>query len=163
MFFRKIFVFLIVFSAPLLLFGKESLLSSILNEEKETPKLILVIIDEQIMMGYEYGKLKFSYSISSGVEEGLSPDHVLNDLGDCSTPRGRFSVFYKSEYHISSIYGDPMPWMLAFTRRGHCIHGGELPGYPASHGCVRLAGENAERVFYWADIGTVVLIVDSLK
>ena len=55
------------------------------------------------------------------------------------TPAGIFSVIQKAEDHYSNLYDDAyMPHMQRITWSGIALHGGALPGYPASHGCVRL-------------------------
>ena len=55
------------------------------------------------------------------------------------TPTGVYSVIGKSRYHRSNIYsGAPMPWMQRITWSGIAMHAGVVPGYPASHGCIRL-------------------------
>jgi hypothetical protein len=55
------------------------------------------------------------------------------------TPTGVFTILQKSRYHRSNIYSDaPMPFMQRITWSGVALHAGVLPGYPASHGCIRL-------------------------
>ena len=55
------------------------------------------------------------------------------------TPAGIFSVIQKEAEHYSNLYDDAyMPHMQRITWSGIALHGGALPGYPASHGCVRL-------------------------
>src|ERR1700683_2640650 len=55
------------------------------------------------------------------------------------TPMGVFSVLEKEKMHHSNIYsGAPMPFMQRITWSGVAIHAGVLPGYPASHGCIRM-------------------------
>lgn len=164
MFFRKVVIFsFLLFFFCSLFSAQQVLLPKELTQEKKVSKLILVIIHEQFLGGYEYGKLEFSYPISSGIEKGLTPSGYLEEGKESPTIRGRFKIFYKSTYHVSSIYGLPMPWMLAFTTDGHAIHAGKLLGYPGSHGCVRLLKKDAKNLFTWADIGTIVLVVDSFK
>ena len=54
------------------------------------------------------------------------------------TPTGRFQVLEKRRFHRSSTYGNaPMPWMVRLTWSGIAFHSGALPGFPASHGCIR--------------------------
>src|SRR6185503_9069880 len=63
------------------------------------------------------------------------------------TPTGVFSVIQKNRYHESNIYsGAPMPWMQRITWSGIALHGGVVPGYPASHGCIRLTYDFAPRM-----------------
>src|SRR6186713_2665063 len=64
------------------------------------------------------------------------------------TPAGIFSVIQKVEEHYSNLYDDAfMPHMQRITWSGIALHGGVLPGRPASHGCVRLPFDFAERLF----------------
>jgi L,D-transpeptidase catalytic domain len=64
------------------------------------------------------------------------------------TPAGVFSILQKNAEHWSNLYADGyMPHMQRLTWSGIALHGGALPGYPASHGCVRLPFELASRLF----------------
>ena len=64
------------------------------------------------------------------------------------TPAGIFSVVQKDKDHHSSLYDDAwMPNMLRITWNGIALHGGPLPGYAASHGCVRMPFGFAEKLF----------------
>ena len=55
------------------------------------------------------------------------------------TPMGVFSIIQKHKLHHSNIYsGAPMPFMQRITWSGVAMHAGVLPGYPASHGCIRM-------------------------
>ena len=75
------------------------------------------------------------------------------------TPAGVFSVVEKDKDHHSSLYDDAwMPNMLRITWSGIALHGGPLPGYAASHGCVRMPYDFAEKVFDEARIGMRVII-----
>ena len=162
-----------------------------LEQEKEIPKLILVVIQEQFLAGYEFGQLKFWYPVCSGKEKGLTPEWFLKTEGEWPTPRGRFPVLYKDQYHKSNLYpepggGWPMLYALMFSWQGYGLHAysipeslrehfgllpedlqaevkrsSRMPGWPASHGCVRLFIEDARNLFKWAKIGTIVLIIDS--
>lgn len=77
-----------------------------------------------------------------------------------STPPGVFTVLEKQRFHRSSTYDNaPMPWMVRLTWDGIALHGGALPGYPASHGCVRLPGDFAPRLFGAISRGDRVVIV----
>jgi hypothetical protein len=65
-----------------------------------------------------------------------------------STPHGIFSIIGKERYHRSNIYsGAPMPFMQRVTWSGVAMHEGVLPGYPASHGCIRMPHEFARRLY----------------
>jgi lipoprotein-anchoring transpeptidase ErfK/SrfK len=78
------------------------------------------------------------------------------------TPAGVFSVVEKDKDHRSSLYDDAwMPHMLRITWNGIALHGGPLPGYAASHGCVRMPFGFAEKLFDKVHIGTRVIISPS--
>jgi L,D-transpeptidase catalytic domain len=75
------------------------------------------------------------------------------------TPAGIFSVIQKAEDHYSNLYDDAyMPHMQRITWSGIALHGGVLPGYPASHGCVRLPFEFAARLFDATAMGMRVIV-----
>jgi hypothetical protein len=79
-----------------------------------------------------------------------------------STPTGVFTILEKDKNHYSSTYNDaPMPNMNRLTWSGIALHAGKLPGYPASHGCVRLPLKFSELLFSVTHIGTPVLIAGS--
>jgi hypothetical protein len=76
------------------------------------------------------------------------------------TPAGIFSVVQKKADHNSNLYEDGnMPFMQRITWTGIAMHGGVLPGHPASHGCVRLPTDFARRLFDLTDVGMRVIIV----
>ncbi len=75
------------------------------------------------------------------------------------TPSGVFSVVEKDKDHHSNLYDDAsMPNMERITWSGIALHGGQLPGYAASHGCVRVPFGFAEHLFDKAQIGMRVII-----
>ncbi len=117
-------------------------------------RAILIVLDRQFLGAYEHGVLVASYPVSTGRE-----GHA--------TPAGRYRVTRKDADHRSSVYpepdgGWPMPWALRFRSSEYWIHGGELVGRPASHGCVRMFPEDAERLFPWAEVGTRVIVVRTI-
>ncbi|HJT80795.1 MAG TPA: L,D-transpeptidase family protein [Chthoniobacterales bacterium] len=104
-----------------------------------------------------------------------------------STPTGSFTVLEKDADHRSSIYGDfvdsagrvvragvssridsapsgthfvgsPMTWFMRLTHEGVGMHVGILPGYPASHGCIRMPGEGAKLFYDRVKVGTPVRV-----
>jgi hypothetical protein len=78
------------------------------------------------------------------------------------TAAGVFSVVEKEKDHHSSLYDDAwMPNMLRITWSGIALHGGPLPGYAASHGCIRMPYEFAESLFDKAHVGMRVIIAPS--
>ena len=75
------------------------------------------------------------------------------------TPTGIYAIIQKERWHESNIYsGAPMPFMQRITWSGVAMHTGQLPGYPASHGCIRLPGSFAERWYGMTKVGLRVLI-----
>ena len=75
------------------------------------------------------------------------------------TPLGVFSVIGKERYHESNIYsGAPMPFMQRITWSGVAMHAGALPGYPASHGCIRLPESFAQRLYGMTRMGMRVIV-----
>ena len=75
------------------------------------------------------------------------------------TPMGVFSIIQKHKLHHSNIYsGAPMPFMQRITWSGIAMHAGALPGYPASHGCIRLPMAFAARMWNWTKMGARVVI-----
>jgi lipoprotein-anchoring transpeptidase ErfK/SrfK len=76
-----------------------------------------------------------------------------------STPMGVFSVIQKDRYHHSNIYsGAPMPYMQRITWGGVALHAGVLPGYPASHGCIRMPESLAVKMWGWTKMGARVIV-----
>ena len=78
------------------------------------------------------------------------------------TPAGIFSVIQKDADHHSNLYDDAyMPHMQRITWSGIALHGGPLPGYPASHGCVRMPFEFAAQLFDTTRMGMRVIVAPS--
>src|SRR5882762_7557989 len=78
------------------------------------------------------------------------------------TPAGIFSVIQKEEEHYSNLYDDAyMPHMQRITWSGIALHGGVLPGRPASHGCVRMPYDFAARLFDATAMGIRVIVAPS--
>ncbi|HQS70702.1 MULTISPECIES: L,D-transpeptidase family protein [unclassified Novosphingobium] len=82
------------------------------------------------------------------------------------TPAGVFPILQKRVHHRSNLYSNaPMPFMQRLTWRGIAIHAGRLPGYPASHGCIRLPYGFAKSLFALtrADSTTVVITNEAVR
>ena len=76
-----------------------------------------------------------------------------------STPMGVFSVIQKHKLHHSNIYSNaPMPYMQRITWSGVAMHAGVLPGYPASHGCIRMPMAFAIKMWNWTRMGARVVV-----
>jgi len=78
-----------------------------------------------------------------------------------NTPTGVFTILEKHVEHYSSKYDNaPMPYMQRLTWRGVALHAGNLPGYPASHGCIRLPAGFAKLLFGVTKLGMTVVVTD---
>jgi lipoprotein-anchoring transpeptidase ErfK/SrfK len=75
------------------------------------------------------------------------------------TPTGNFEVSEKDSRHISTIYRVSMPYYMRLSGEPFGMHAGYLPGYPASHGCVRMPLDKAAMFFKTVHIGTPVQII----
>ena len=71
---------------------------------------------------------------------------------------GVFSIIQKNRHHVSNLYAASMPYMQRITWSGVAMHTGPLPGYAASHGCIRLPNEFAARLWTWTRMGTRVIV-----
>lgn len=84
---------------------------------------------------------------------------VSSGQTDYETPVGVYSILQKNKDHYSNLYDDAqMPFMQRLTWSGIALHAGALPGYPASHGCVRLPYNFAEQLFPLSKIGTRIIV-----
>jgi len=99
------------------------------------------------------------YVFRNGVRIGRST--VSTGTKGHQTPTGVFTILQRKVDHESSIYkGAKMPHMQRLTWDGIAIHAGRLPGYPASHGCVRVPVDFAEKLYSVTTVGTTVIIAD---
>lgn len=120
-----------------------------IKEKKNAKKFIFVSLVEQWFGFYEYGKLVFSGPISSGKKECV--DAGKNKKRSCETPEGEFYTLAVHKNHASSKYkysngkNIPMPFGVFIEKGGYWLHEGVLPGWPDSHGCIRLMKEDARR------------------
>jgi hypothetical protein len=96
----------------------------------------------------------------NGVPIGVST--VSTGKTGHSTPTGVFTILQKHVEHYSSKYDNaPMPYMQRLTWGGVALHAGKLPGYPASHGCIRLPAGFAKLLYGATKLGMTVIISDS--
>lgn len=75
-----------------------------------------------------------------------------------ATPAGTFVITNKHSSWISTIYKVPMPWFMRLSCSSIGLHAGNIPGYPASHGCIRLPSSKAKQFFAQLRVGDVVEI-----
>ena len=112
------------------------------------PVVVLVSIPQQTMHVYRNGILIGRSTISSGTKKN-------------ATPGGVFSILEKKQTHRSKKYDNaPMPYMQRLTWSGIAMHSGQLPGYAASHGCVRLPYDFSQLLFSATASGGTVVVGD---
>ena len=100
-----------------------------------------------------------AYVYRNGVRIGMSETSTGKEGHE--TPTGTFTILEKEKVHRSSRYNDaPMPYMQRLTWYGVALHGGPLPGYAASHGCIRLPLAFARKLFGVTSVGTQVVVTD---
>ena len=130
-------------------FGRDSLKNGqYLWKAKDSGQVtrVVVSLSEQMAFAYRGGELVGVSTISSGTKKN-------------PTPTGIFPILDKKRHHRSIKYDNaPMPYMQRLDDYGIALHGGHLPGYPASHGCIRLPAAFAAKLFAATKIGTEVLI-----
>lgn len=114
------------------------------------PVTIVVSLDEQR-----------AYVYRNGISIGVST--VSTGKPGKDTPTGVFTILQKKVTHSSSLYNSaPMPYMQRLTWDGIAMHAGNLPGYPASHGCIRLPMDFARALFSVTGFqSTTVIIADT--
>ena len=110
------------------------------------PLIIAVSINQQNVKIYDANGFFAEAPVSTG-------------MAGHSTPMGAFSVIQKQKLHHSNIYsGAPMPFMQRITWSGIAMHAGVLPGYPASHGCIRMPMAFAVKMYGWTRMGARVIV-----
>ena len=110
------------------------------------PALLVVNLATQKAVFFRNGVPIGASTVSSG-KEGYE------------TPTGVFTILQKNKEHYSRTYDNaPMPNMQRLTWRGIALHAGNLPGYPASHGCIRLPAKFSSLLFGATELGMTVVI-----
>jgi hypothetical protein len=112
------------------------------------PVVLIVSLPEQLAYVYRNGVIIGASTVSTG-KKGHE------------TPTGVFTILQKHQDHYSNLYNDaPMPYMQRLTWSGVALHAGRLPGYPASHGCVRMPYEFAQLLYGETKTGLTVIVSD---
>ena len=117
-----------------------------IEEAKEHSRSVHVFLDIQYFGAYENGGLVFWGPISSGKSK-------------YGTPRGIFNISWKSKNYYSRKYKAKMPFALNLSGSAIFFHQQLLPGFPASHGCLRLLRSDAEKLFHWTKKDDFVYII----
>src|SRR3569623_1599634 len=116
------------------------------SAKPQGPLVIAISIERQKVTIYD----------SNGV---FAESPVSTGMKGHATPMGVFSVIQKHKFHHSNIYsGAPMPYMQRITWSGIAMHAGVLPGYPASHGCIRMPMAFAVKMWNWTRMGARVIV-----
>ena len=117
----------------------------IVNVDNKQPMIVVVSIGQQKVDVYRGTSLVTTSAVSTGTAQ--HPTFI-----------GAFSIMQKARWHHSNIYsGAPMPWMNRLTWSGTAMHAGVVPGYPASHGCIRLTYAFAPKFFQMSSVGDNVI------
>ena len=126
-----------------------------------------LMLGDQIVIDSPISSGKRGHSSPSGHFPVLEkdPDHRSNIYGDFVDSSGRVvraGISSKIDSAPSGTHyvGAPMRWFMRLTAEGVGMHVGILPGYPASHGCIRLPGQMAIRFFENASVGTPVTVTE---
>ncbi|MBU1211761.1 MAG: L,D-transpeptidase family protein [Alphaproteobacteria bacterium] len=115
----------------------------------EGPLTLMVSLQRQRVVVYDKNGQVTSAPISSGTKSHR-------------TPTGVFSILQKRRRHYSNLYGGaPMPNMQRITWSGVALHAGHLPGYPASHGCIRLPHSFSNSLFGLTSVGNRVIVTNA--
>ena len=110
------------------------------------PERVVISLTDQTAYLYRGDTLMAVAAISTGVEGR-------------NTPTGIFTVLDKQPFYRSKKFDNaPMPWMQRIDQYGVALHGGYNPGYPASHGCIRLPVAFAKKLYSVTGVGTPVYI-----
>jgi lipoprotein-anchoring transpeptidase ErfK/SrfK len=116
------------------------------SAKPQGPLVIAISIQKQKLRIYDANGLFAETPVSTG-------------MSGHATPMGVFSVIQKQKLHHSNIYsGAPMPYMQRITWSGIAVHAGVLPGYPASHGCIRMPMAFAVKMWGWTKMGARVVV-----
>ncbi|WP_326524630.1 L,D-transpeptidase family protein [Sphingomonas sp.] len=121
------------------------------RDDDPTRGEVSLVIDRatQIAMAYRADRLIGVASVSTG-KRGKA------------TPLGDFTILQKRVFHRSNLYSNaPMPYMQRLTWDGIALHAGVNPGYPASHGCIRLPHQFAVLLYGVTRMGAAVSVVEN--
>jgi lipoprotein-anchoring transpeptidase ErfK/SrfK len=137
---------------------------------------VVVSLSKQRAYVYAGNKVAIDTPVSSGKKAGFTPsgnftvvqkdkDHRSNIFGNYVDSRGRvvrggISARIDSAPSGSHFIGAPMLYFMRLTWEGVGMHVGVLPGYPASHGCIRMPADIAPQIYARVKIGTPVQVID---
>ena len=109
------------------------------------PRKLVIDLSSQRATLYTNGVATYSTRVSTG-------------KAGYRTPTGNYVISDRHRHHTSSIYDASMPYFQRFSYSAFGIHQGYVPGYPASHGCIRLPWEGARYLFGQLKVGDLAVI-----
>ncbi len=112
---------------------------------KIQPRKVVVDLSDQRVTLYENEVATYSTPCSTG-------------MSGYRTPAGEYVISDKNRHHTSTIYHSSMPFFQRFSFAAFGLHQGHLPGYPASHGCIRLPYSGASYLFSKLEVGDYAVI-----
>ncbi len=115
------------------------------DPDKEKMHAVLDLSEQRVRLYNAGGKVIFSSHVSTG-KSGYR------------TPKGVYVITDKHRSHSSTIYGSSMPYFQRLSCGSFGFHAGNCPGYPASHGCIRMPHSAARKMFRVTPVGTRVVI-----
>jgi L,D-transpeptidase catalytic domain len=148
-------VFLLALALPLAPLGRSQAAAHVTSETAAEAKKKLATAGP-VLAVVSLAKQRISVYGPAGLI-GQSP--VSTGMPGHRTPAGVFSVLQKHRFHRSNIYWNaPMPYMQRITWSGVTLHAGPIPGYAASHGCIRLPQQFAVKLWGLTKIGARVVV-----
>ena len=130
-------------------FGKDHIRNGtyLWKEGADSVDRVVVSLDDQMLYAYDGDRLVGVATISTARKGYITPAGVFRILGK------------KREYYSKKYDNAPMPYAQVIDEYGVAMHGGEpLPGYPASHGCIRMPTKFAAKLFAATEVGTPVYV-----
>lgn len=130
---------------------REAVQQQPVERQVTSPVTVMVSLNKQRMFVYDAN----GYVTQSRVSTGM-PGY--------DTPKGIYSIIQKKVEHSSNIYeGASMPYMQRLLQTGIAMHGGVVPGYPASHGCIRLPFDFAPKLFKMTQMNERVIVTPDVQ
>lgn len=114
------------------------------------PLTIVISLSAQRAFVYRGAQMVAATAISSGRDGKV-------------TPPGTYPILQKAAVHRSTIYGASMPYMQRLTWDGIALHAGNNPGFPDSHGCIRVPAAFAKKLFAVTSLGTTVTVTNDFE
>ncbi len=122
------------------------------NDDPALPGPVSVVVSVPMQMAFVYrGAVLIGATTVSTGKPGKT------------TPIGEYTILQKRPFHRSNLYANaPMPFMQRLTWGGVALHAGNLPGFPASHGCIRIPTAFAKALFEVTRLGGQVAVVNDV-